>query len=110
MSATVILDKPNNAARQPDELAFHPSLQTTLGVELELQILDRETGDLAPGAVPILKACQQDSVPGVSAELMQSMIEVKTGVCENVSQVKEELLPSLRRVHNIARSLGYNLA
>lgn len=109
MSTVAILDKPTQT-RQPDELAFRPSLQTTLGVELELQILDKETGDLAPGAVPILKACQQDSVPGVSAELMQSMIEVKTGICDNVSMVKEELLPSLRRVNNIASSLGYNLA
>ena len=49
-------------------------------------------------------------MPGVSAELMQSMIEVKTGICGNVAEVKQELLPSLRRVHNIASSLGYNLA
>ena len=44
-------------------------------------VLDRETGDLASGAVQILKGCaEENSVRNfVSAELMQSMIEVKTG-------------------------------
>jgi len=107
---TPILQKEPKPRRQSEELIFRPSPATTLGVELELQILDRETGDLAPGAVNILKACQQDAVPGVSAELMQSMIEVKTDICPDVAAVKTELLPRLRKVHNIAGSLGYNLA
>jgi carboxylate-amine ligase len=96
-------------AAQPDELVFHGSPQTSLGVELELQILDRETGDLAPGAVAILRACAEDTMHGVSAELMQSMVEVKTGVCENVAEVRETLVPMLRRIRNIAGSLGYDL-
>src|SRR5438132_9172453 len=53
------------AQQAADELAFRPAGEPTLGVELELMILDRETGDLAPGAVPILKACATDPVQGV---------------------------------------------
>src|SRR5262249_40930080 len=107
--------KPSEKKKTPpafasEDMTFRPSLQTTLGVELELQILDRETGDLAPGAVPLLKACAQEAIPGVSAELMQSMVEVKTGVCRDVASVREELLPRLKRVGNIASSLGYDLA
>jgi carboxylate-amine ligase len=60
--------------------------------------------------VPLLKACAEESIDAVTAELMQSMIEVKTGVCRNVSEVRDELVPALRRVRNIARSLGYELA
>src|SRR6516164_1573065 len=97
-------------AAQADELVFHGSPQTSLGVELELQILDRETGDLAPGDVAMLRACAEDTMPGVSAELMQSMVEVKTGVCHNVEEVRETLVPVLRRIRNIAGSLGYDLA
>src|SRR5207253_2728651 len=102
MSTAVLLEPEQRARKLSEELTFRPSPETTLGVELELQILDKETGDLAPGAVPILKACQQDSIPGVSAELMQSMIEIKTGICADVAAVKAELLPRLRRAHNIA--------
>jgi len=93
-----------------DELVFRSSPTTTLGVELELQIIDRETRDLVPGAVRILKESQSESIAGVSAELMQSMIELKTGVCSNVSEAKNELVTNLRRVRNIASSLGYELA
>jgi hypothetical protein len=39
-----------------EEMTFRPSPMPTVGVELELQILDRDSGDLAPGAVPLLKA------------------------------------------------------
>jgi carboxylate-amine ligase len=93
-----------------EDLAFRPSPTTSLGVELELQILDRESGDLAPGAVRILSACAEEKIEGVSAELLQSMIEIKTGVCANVAEVRAALLPRVRRVRNIASSLGYDLA
>jgi carboxylate-amine ligase len=79
-------------------------------VELELLVLDPRTRDLAPGSVRILEACAAESVPGVTAELMQSMIEVKTEVCRDVAGVREQLVPSLRRMHGVARSLGYGLA
>lgn len=75
-----------------------------------MQILDRDTGDLAAGAVGILNACQHESLAGVSSEFMQSMIEIKTGVCKNVSEVESQLYPLARRVHNIATSMGYEIA
>lgn len=97
--------------RQANELVFQSTPQTTVGVEMELQVLDRDTLDLAPGAVRILQACANDSkVVGVSAELMQSMIEVKTDICRTVGEVRDQLLPRLQRVRNIAGSLGYQLA
>lgn len=91
-------------------MAFHPSSEPLVGVEIELQILDRESRDLAPGAVRILKACEEAKVEGVSAELMQSMLEVKTGVCRTVDEVREQLMARTRIVRNITSSLGYELA
>jgi glutamate---cysteine ligase / carboxylate-amine ligase len=93
-----------------DDLIFHASPETTLGVEIELQILDRDTGDLAPGAVRILKACEEEKIEGTAAELMQSMIEVKTSVCRNVDEARDQLFPRIRKVRNIASSLGFELA
>ena len=91
-------------------LLFTPSPATSIGIEVEIQILDRETGDLVPGAVQILKICQQESVGGVSSEFMQSMIEIKTGVCANVAELERQIHPLARRVRTIATSLGYDLA
>src|SRR5207249_3214732 len=93
-----------------DTMVFHGCAEPTIGVELELQILDQDSGDLAPGAVPLLKACAQEGVEGVVAELMQSMIEVKTGVCGSVAEARDELLPRLKKTTNLASSLGYALA
>ncbi len=102
--------KSSARGRKADELAFQPSNETTLGVELELMLLDRESGDLAPGALRILKACADEGTERVSAELMQSMIEVKTGICRDVGEARRQLLPTLKRVRNIARSMGFALA
>ena len=99
-----------SAAYKSEEMIFHPSATTTVGAELELMLLDPDSGDLAPGAIRLLKACAEEQIDGVSAELMQSMIELKTGVCQNVADVREQLVPRLRRVRNIARSMGYQLA
>ena len=98
-----------DSAQPPEDLTFRPSAGTSLGVEVELQILDRESGDLAPGAVRLLQACREEHIAGVTAELLQSMIEVKTEVCRNVREVRESLLPNLRRVRTLAGSLGYDL-
>jgi len=97
-------------AEETDLLRFQPSAGNTIGVELELQILDPTTGDLAPGSVRILKACEQEKLDHVTAEFMQSMIEVKTGVCQNVVEARDQLLPTLRKLRNISHSLGFQLA
>jgi carboxylate-amine ligase len=77
---------------------------------VELQILDPETGDLVPGALRILDACAEEGIDGVAGEFLLSMFEVKTGVCRDLTEVKNSLTGLLRRVHCIARSLGYDLA
>jgi glutamate---cysteine ligase / carboxylate-amine ligase len=38
------------------------------------------------------------------------MLEVKTGVCRSVEEVRDQLFPRIHRVRNIASSLGYELA
>ena len=95
---------------QRDALSFQSSPTTSIGIELEIQILDHETGDLVPGAVPMLNLCKQQSIAGVSSEFMQSMIEIKTGVCANVGELSQQIHPLARRVRTLATSLGYDLA
>lgn len=93
-----------------EKLTFNRSESPTIGVEIELPIIDRDSKELAPGSPRILAACKEEGIEGVSAELMQSMIELQTGVCENVRDAHQQLLPKLRRVRNLANSTGYDLA
>jgi len=108
-AASAVAAKPARQAGT-DDLAFQPSAHATLGVELELQILDQESGDLTAGAVPLLQACAAAGINNVSAELMQSMIELKTTICADVAAAQAQLLPPLAKLRNIATSLGFNLA
>ena len=45
---------------QPRLIRVSLSPTTSIGIEIEIQILDRETGDLVPGAVPVLKICRSE--------------------------------------------------
>ena len=52
MPATILpkIDKKRRTKRAVEDMAFRSSPEATVGVELELQILDRDTGDLVSGA------------------------------------------------------------
>src|SRR5262245_56546215 len=88
------------------ETTFRPSPAPTIGVELELQVLDPEKGDLVPGAQRILEVCAEEGIQNVGGEFLLSMIEVRTGICRNVAEVQRELFPLLARVRKLAGSLG----
>jgi carboxylate-amine ligase len=94
----------------PAELDFQRSPEATLGVELELQILEKGTGELAPGATRILDAASEEEIAGVDGEFLMSMVELKTGICRNVAEVRDTFFPLLRRLRNLALAVGYDLA
>ena len=91
-------------------IAFRSQGVGTLGVELECQIIDPRSLELAPGALRVLETCQAAGLEGVSEEFLLSMIEVKTGVCRNVSEVREQLGGILRSVVDAAKVAGYHLS
>ncbi len=71
---------------------FASSRPLTLGVELELQIVNTHDYDLAPAAADLLRLMTGHKIPGdVKPEMTASMIEMATGVCEGHAQVLSEL-------------------
>ena len=74
--------------------AFAPSAPLTLGVELELQLVNTHDYDLAPYAADMLRLMQRHDLPGtVVPEMTRSMIEVSTGICQNAADVQAQLAP-----------------
>lgn len=69
-------------------LEFQPSEFLTLGVEVEVQLIDWRNQELCPAATRILEKCQH---PAISAEIFQSMVEMSTGICKNLQEVKTDL-------------------
>lgn len=90
------------------KIHFNGSPNPTLGVEVELQILDPETRNLVSGAQQILEKTDGDE--HVKPELIQSTIELNTDVCANISAVRTDLTERLDSLFKVCDELGYELA
>jgi carboxylate-amine ligase len=75
----------------------------SLGVEVELQVLDGKELRLTPHAQTLLDACNNEKF---DQEFFQSTLEIKTGVCENAFAVEDDLSASLRLLNAAAEKHG----
>ena len=92
------------------QIPFHSSPSSSLGVEWELQLVDRETRQLTSGATEILAELSPDGEhPTAKAELLQSTIEVITGVCTTVPEAMADLAGTIAQVTAIAEPRGLGL-
>ena len=87
---------------------FNGSPGPTVGVEIELQVIDRETRKLVSGAPRILEVVKD--AKHVKPELIASTVELATDVCANVEAVRHELSDRLRSLLAVCDDLGYALA
>ena len=89
------IDPPLNSQppEEPPQLeAFGHSEALTLGVELELQLVNTHDYDLAPYSDEMLRLMSKIPLPGtVVPEMTSSMIEVSTGICHSSSEVLGQL-------------------
>ncbi|MES2979166.1 MAG: YbdK family carboxylate-amine ligase [Pseudomonadota bacterium] len=71
---------------------FQKSGALSLGVELELQLVNTHDYDLAPYAEDMLRLMARTPLPGsVVPEMTSGMIEISTGVCNSSSEVLGQL-------------------
>jgi carboxylate-amine ligase len=88
---------------------FTSSRRASLGVEWELELVDLETRQLASASDDILAAISPDGEhPKAKHELLQSCVEVITGICQTVGQAREDLAHTVAEVTKAAdeRNLG----
>jgi carboxylate-amine ligase len=78
----------------------------TLGVEEEFQIVDPSTRDLRPHVEQMLASGDPVLTENIKREMMQSMIEIVTPVCEDVEQVRLELTRLRASVADLAEKNG----
>jgi len=94
------------------DILFNASAGSSLGVEVELQIVDRDTRGLKSGASEILRRLEKERGephPKAKNELMESNIELITGVCSTVAEARADLEATLAEVAPVAESLGLRL-
>jgi carboxylate-amine ligase len=80
------------ASAAPELERFSESAPLSLGVELELQLVNTHDYDLAPYSAEMLRLISKVPLPGsVVPEMTSSMIEFSTGVCHSCSEVLGQL-------------------
>lgn len=77
--------------------------QFTLGIEEEFQIVDPRTRELRSHVVEILAEGTMLLGEQIKPEMIQSMVEVGTGVCHNIQEAREDIT----RLRSIISSLAH---
>ena len=90
-------------------IPFNPSEGSSLGVEWELELVDLQSRELASAASDILTEIAP--APGeehakAKHELLESTIEIITGICSTVSEAREDLAGTLKEVREAAARRG----
>ncbi|WP_299952316.1 glutamate--cysteine ligase [uncultured Modestobacter sp.] len=91
------------------QIPFHASERASLGVEWELQLIDPQTRELTAGATEILAELTPEGLdehPKAKHELLQSTVEIITGVCTTVAEAKADLAGTLAEVVAAAERRG----
>lgn len=91
-------------------LEFKSNDRPTVGIEIELGLVDRETRALSSSIEPLLAKFPTDNgeIP-YKPELMQCYIEVNTGVCETIDEARADLEPKIKTLQSAADSIGVDL-
>jgi carboxylate-amine ligase len=81
---------------------FAASSGPSIGVEVELELIDPSSRELVSGAQTILGemgAAHGGHHPKAKAELLQSTIEIITGICQTAGDARNDLAATLDELH-----------
>jgi glutamate---cysteine ligase / carboxylate-amine ligase len=93
------------------DLPFKPSQRCTVGVELELQLVNTQNYNLATDAEDLLRGLAQVQHSGeVKPEITQSMIEINSSVHPEFGSLLEELTSIRDSLTDEARRLNVGIA
>ena len=77
------------------QIDFHSSEGSSLGIEVELEIVDVDTRELHSGASEILadagRPYADGAHPKAKHELLESTIEIITGICATAAEARADL-------------------
>jgi glutamate---cysteine ligase / carboxylate-amine ligase len=91
------------------DLVFGPSKALTLGVEVEVQLLNKNSLDLTPVS-PIILSSIEKNQEKIKAEIFQSMLELNTGICQNAHEVRTDLGMTMDIVKDVCQRKDIRIA
>lgn len=78
----------------------------TLGVEEEFQLIDPTTGELRSHIAELLALATDRQRERMKPELHQSIIEIATGICRNIAEVREQVTEVRADIISLAAKSG----
>ncbi len=81
----------------------------TIGVELELQLVNADTYALSSSIQDVLDKLPKALADQIKPELMQCYLEINTGVCRTVRDAGEDLRTKLEDLEKVTDALGLKL-
>ena len=91
------------------KLEFHSNDRPTIGIELELGIVDAKTMSLTSAIQPLVELLPEERRVNFKPELMQCCIEVVSGVCDTVADAETDLTEKLVLLEQAADQLNLGL-
>ncbi|MEW4453131.1 YbdK family carboxylate-amine ligase [Bremerella sp. JC817] len=91
------------------KIEFRANHYPTLGVELELGVIDSQTMELRSAVQNILAELPEDLRTQYKPELMQCCLEINTGICQTVGEAEEDLSAKIKRIEGVMDKLGVQL-
>ncbi len=95
-------------------IEFNSSRGATLGIEWELQLIDAESSQLRQDAREVLAALptlsEVGEFPKVRHELMESTVEIVTGICNTVGEAKADLAATINQIRSVVEPRDIALA
>jgi carboxylate-amine ligase len=85
---------------------FKGNSNYTLGVELELQLIDAETYALSNSVGELLSRVPEEFADSMKPEFMQSYCEINTDVCQNIAEVEQDLGAKMAWMNRTAEEMG----
>ena len=82
-------------------IEFNSSPNPTIGVEVELQLVDKKTSDLKNISSKVLADVDKKFSDKIKCELVESMIEINTGICSNIDEVEKDIKQTLNHLEEI---------
>ena len=91
------------------KLEFRRNTTPTVGIELELGVVDAETGQLTSGCQQLLTNLAEDPSDQFKPELMQCCVEIISGVSETIADGRADLAVKLQHLQAAADASGMGL-
>jgi glutamate---cysteine ligase / carboxylate-amine ligase len=91
------------------KLIFTHNAEPTLGVELELALVDGKTMALSSSIHQVLERVPKSLSDSMKPELMQCYLEINTGVCRTVAEAETDLRQKIEALEKIVDELNIRL-